>query len=50
MDAMPQGVTMTTRQDADFLGRGRPTLVRLLEAGDIAFDKPGRRRRVRQLG
>jgi excisionase family DNA binding protein len=43
----PQGMTMTTQQAADFLGISRPTLVRLLEAGDIAFDKPGRHRRVR---
>ena len=44
---VPQGMTMTTQQAADFLGISRPTMVRLLEAGDIAFDKPGRHRRVR---
>lgn len=43
---VPQGMTMTTQQAADFLGISRPTLVRLLEAGAIAYDKPGRHRRV----
>jgi len=44
---VPQGMTMTTQKAADFLGISRPTLVRLLEAGEIAYDKPGRHRRVR---
>ena len=47
---VPQGMTMTTQQAADFLGISRPTLVRLLEAGDIPYDQPGRHRGVRCCG
>ena len=43
----PQGLLLATQEAADFLGVSRPTLVKLLEAGAIAFEKPNRRRRVR---
>jgi excisionase family DNA binding protein len=43
----PRNAMLTTQEAADFLGISRPTLVRLLEQGEIAYDKRGRHRRVR---
>ncbi len=42
----PNGMQLTTQEAADFLGVSRPTLVKLLESGQIAFDLRGRHRRV----
>ncbi len=45
----PLDQRLTTQEAADFLGISRPTLVKLLERGDIAYERPaaGRHRRVR---
>jgi excisionase family DNA binding protein len=43
----PHNLLLTTQEAADLLGISRPTLVRLLERGDIAFTQPNRHRRVR---
>jgi len=43
----PHQMILSTSEAADILGVSRPTLVRLLEAGEIPFEKPGRHRRVR---
>ncbi|WP_051172694.1 helix-turn-helix domain-containing protein [Microbacterium indicum] len=44
---VPRDMSMTTQQAADFLGISRPTLVKLLEGGQIEYTQPGRHRRVR---
>ena len=43
----PLAQRLTTQEAADLLGISRPTLIRLLDDGEISFEKPGRHRRIR---
>jgi excisionase family DNA binding protein len=42
----PHRLMLSTQEAADLLGVSRTTLVRLLETGQIPFDKPSRHRKV----
>jgi excisionase family DNA binding protein len=42
----PLSTMLTTQEAADYLGISRPTLVRILERGEIPMEKPGRHRFV----
>jgi excisionase family DNA binding protein len=43
----PLSAMLTTQEAADYLGVSRPTMVRILERGEIPMEKPGRHRFVR---
>ncbi|MGO1055762.1 helix-turn-helix domain-containing protein [Crossiella sp. CA198] len=43
---VPHHTVLTTSGAAQLLGVSRPTLVRLLEAGEIPYEQPNRHRRI----
>jgi len=43
---IPQNSLLTTQEAAELLGISRPTLVRLLEDGEIPYEQRGRHRRI----
>jgi excisionase family DNA binding protein len=47
ISVMPRGLLLTTQEAANLLGISRPTLVKLLESGEIPYEKPNRHRRVK---
>jgi excisionase family DNA binding protein len=42
----PSARRLTTQEAADLLGISRPTLIGLLDTGKIAYEQPGRHRRI----
>jgi excisionase family DNA binding protein len=46
VSVVPKSQWLTTGEATDSLGISRPTLVKLLEGGEIPFEQPSRHRRV----
>lgn len=46
VNVAPLRQQLTTQEAADLLGISRPTLIKLLEAGEIPYETPSRHRRI----
>ncbi|GAA3533351.1 hypothetical protein AFL01nite_18500 [Aeromicrobium flavum] len=45
----PQNTLLTTQQAADLLGVSRPTVIKLIDSGELPAETPGTRRRMIKL-
>jgi excisionase family DNA binding protein len=45
----PHALRLTTQEAADMLGVSRPTLIKLLESGQIPYETPSRHRRIQLI-
>jgi excisionase family DNA binding protein len=43
----PEDRYLTTQEAADYLGVSRPTMIRILESGVVAYERPNSHRRVK---
>jgi len=46
VSVVPQAMTLTTQQAADLLGVSRPTVVRIIDSGQLPAERVGNRRRL----
>ncbi len=43
---MPEERQLTTQRAAELLGKSRPSVIRLLDAGELPYDLVGKHRRI----